>query len=208
MRRMLRFSIGVLLVAAAAAQTPALRKGVSVQMPVTTNAAAMPDADLPDSLVVAVTARGTIYLEVTTVTPAELSGKVKAQLTGHPGQRLYLKADARVPYSTMGEVLDAVRTAGVNAPILLTSQNDSTNASHRVPMGFEVMLSPAPVGAPPVALTADNAPTSDAELKQRAQRDRPLVLQADGAVPFGAVIHAADVYRAAGERVFLATQRK
>ena len=36
MNRILLLSVGALLVAAAAAQTAALRKGVSVQMPVTT----------------------------------------------------------------------------------------------------------------------------------------------------------------------------
>src|SRR5512140_71093 len=111
MSQMVRFSVGALLAAAIAAQTPALRKGVSVQMPITTNAAAMPDADLADSLVVAVTFRGTVFLEVTTMTPAQLSGEVKKQLTGHPGKRLYLKGDARTPYSTLVEVLDALRTA-------------------------------------------------------------------------------------------------
>ena len=80
MSRMDRLSVGALLAAAIAAQTPALRKGVSVQMPVTTNASAMPDADLADSLVVAVTFRGAVFLEVTAVTPADLSGKVKSLL--------------------------------------------------------------------------------------------------------------------------------
>ena len=51
MNRILLLSVGALLVAAAAAQTAALRKGVSVQMPVTTNAVAVPDADLANSLV-------------------------------------------------------------------------------------------------------------------------------------------------------------
>src|ERR1039457_5784597 len=117
MSRMVRFSVGALLAAAIAAQTPALRKGVSVQMPVTTNAVAMPDADLADSLVVAVTFRGTVFLEVTSETPAQLSGNVKALLTGRPGKEVYLKGDARPPYSTVVEALDALRTAGVNAAI-------------------------------------------------------------------------------------------
>jgi len=205
---MVRFSVGALLAAAVAAQTPALRKGVSVQMPVTTNAVAMPDADLADSLVVAVTFRGTVFLEVTTVTPAQLSGKVKAQLTGHPGKRVYLKGDARVPYSTVAEVLDALRTAGVNAPILLTSQHDSTNASYAPPMGLEVLLPPTPDAAQSVTLKAGNGQASDAELKQRARRDRPVVLQADGTAPFGDVVHAVDVCRAEGAKVFLATPAK
>jgi hypothetical protein len=66
MSRLVRFSAGALLAAAIAAQTPVLRKGVSVQMAVTTNAVAMPGADSADSLVVAVTFRGTIYVEIPT----------------------------------------------------------------------------------------------------------------------------------------------
>jgi biopolymer transport protein ExbD len=209
MSRMVRFSVGALLAAAIAAQTPTLRKGVSVQMPVTTNAVAMPDADLADSLVVAVTFRGTVFLEVTTVTPAQLSGKVKAKLTEHPGKRVYLKGDARTPYSTVVEVLDALRTAGVNAPILLTSQHDSTSASYVPPMGLEVVLPPpAPDAAQSVTLKAGSGQASDAELKQHALRDRPVVLQADGTAPFGDVVHAVDVCRAEGAKVFLAAPAK
>lgn len=205
MSRMVYFSVGALLAAAIAAQTPVLRKGVSVQMPITTNAVAMPDADLADSLVVAVTFRGAVFLEVTTMTPAQLSGKVKEQLTGRPGKRVYLKGDARTPYSTLVEVLDALRTSGVNAPILLTSQHDSTNASYVPPMGLEVLLPPpAPDAAQSVTLKAGNGQASDAQLKQRARRDRRVVLQANGMTPFGDVVHAVDVCRAEGAKVFLA----
>ena len=194
-----------LLAAVMAAQTPPLRKGVSVQMPVTANAVAMPDADLADALVVAVTSRGAVYLEVATVTPAQLSGKVKAQLTGRPGKRVYLKADARTPYSTVGEVLNALRTAGVASPILLTSQKVLTSASYLPPMGLEVLLPPpAPDAAQSVTLKAG---TGDAELKQHARRG-PVLLQADGAAPFGDVVHAVDVCRAEGAKVFLATPAK
>ena len=206
---MVRFSVGALLAAVTAAQTPALRKGVSVQMAVTTHAVAMPDADLADSVVVAVTFRGAVFLEVTTVTPAQLSGRVKAQITGHPGKRVYLKGDARTPYSTVVEVLDALRTAGVNAPILLTSQHDSTNASYLPPMGLEVLLPPpAPDAAQSVTLKAGNGQASDAEIKQRVRRDRPVVLQADGAAPFGDVVHAVDVCRGEGAKVFLGAPAK
>jgi biopolymer transport protein ExbD len=209
MRRIFNFSVGALLAAAIAAQTPALRKGVSVQMPVTANAVAMPDADMADSLVVAVTFRGTVYLEVTTVTPVQVSGKVKEQLTGSPGKRVYLKGDARTPYATVVEVLDALRTAGVNAAILLTSQHDSTNASYVPPMGLEVLLPPpAPDAAQSVTLKAGDGQASDAELKRLARRDGAVIVQAEGTVPFGDVVHAVDVCRAAGAKVFLATAAK
>jgi hypothetical protein len=48
-----------------------MRKGVSVQMPVTTNAVAMPDADLPDSVIVATTAGGAVFFDVTRVLPGQ-----------------------------------------------------------------------------------------------------------------------------------------
>jgi hypothetical protein len=83
MNRMGRFSVGALLAAAVAAPTPALRKGVSVEMPVTMNAVAMPDADLADSVVVAVTLRGALFLEVTAVTPAR--GRNRARRSWTPG---------------------------------------------------------------------------------------------------------------------------
>src|SRR6266542_2970500 len=121
MSRMVRFCVGALLAAAIAAQTPALRKGVSVQMPVTTSAAAMPDADMADSLVVAVTSAGDVYLDVTKVTSAELSAKVKEKLAAQAGKRVYLKSDARTRYATVAEALGALRAAGVEAPIFLTS---------------------------------------------------------------------------------------
>ena len=206
MNRILLSSVGALLVAAAAAQTPALRKGVSVQMPATTNAVAVPDADLTDSLVVAVTFRGAVFLRVTAVTPAQLSEKVKAELDGHPGKRVYLKGDARAPYSTVAEVLDALRTARVNAPILLIAQHDSTDASYVSPTGLEVLLPPpAPDSAKSIILKVGNGQASDTELRQHAQRDKPVVLQVDGKAPFGEVVHAVDVCRAAGAKVFLAT---
>src|SRR5438270_8261683 len=147
MSRTLRFTVGALLATTIAAQTPVLRKGVSVQIPVTTNASAMPDADLADSLVVAVTFSGAIYLDVASVTPAELSGKLKAQFSGHPGKRVYIKGDARTPYSTVLDVVDVLRAAAIPTPILLTSQHDSANASYLPPMGLEVQLSPPPPDA-------------------------------------------------------------
>jgi biopolymer transport protein ExbD len=209
MSRTLLLSVGALLVAAAAAQTPPLRKGVSVQMPVTTNAVAVPDADLADSLIVAVTFRGAVFLGVTPVTPAQLSEKVNAEIEGHPGKRVYLKGDARTPYSTAAEVLEALRTARVNAPILLTAQQDSTDASYVSPKGLEVLLPPpVPDAAKSVTLSVGDGQALDTKLRQNAQRDKPVVLQVDGKVPFGDVVHAVDVCHAAGAKVFLARPGK
>jgi len=72
-------------------------------------------------------------------------------------------------------------------------------------MGLEVLLTPpAPDAAQSVTLKAGGGQASDAALKQYARRDTPVLLQADGAVSFGDVVHAVDVCRAEGARVSLA----
>jgi len=59
-------------IASAVAQPPALRAGVSVEMAATSHASPMPEADREDAVVVAVTAKGTVYYGITPVSPAEL----------------------------------------------------------------------------------------------------------------------------------------
>ena len=208
MRGIFRFSVGVLLPAALLAQTPALRKGVSVRMAATTNALAVPDADLAESLVVTVTYDGRAFLNVSQETPAQLAESVKTGLAEQPGKRVYFKADARTFYSNVVNVLDALQSAGVEAPILLTSQPDSGGASYRLPSGLEVLLRPAPDTARVVTLGAGGRQASDAELRQQAQQETPIVLQADDMTPFGDLVHAVDVLRGEGASVFLAMQTK
>jgi biopolymer transport protein ExbD len=175
-------------------------------MAVSTNAAAVPDADLAGSLVVTVTYDSRAFLDISRETPAQLSENVKAHLAGQPGKRVYLKGDARAPYSTIVNVLGALHSAGVDAPILLTSQDSSNSASYRPPVGLEVLLPPAPDAARAVTLRPGGRQAPDAELKQQAREEIPIVLDADGMTPFGDVVHAVDVFRGEGARVFLAMQ--
>jgi biopolymer transport protein ExbD len=206
MSRIVCVSVCAVLVAVAGAQTPVLRKGVSVQMPVTTNAVMMPDADLADSLIVALSFRGLVFLGATPVTPAQLSERVKADLRGRPRHRVYLKGDVRTPYRTVAEVLSALRIAGVAAPILLTNQRDSEDDSYVPPAGLEVLLAPpAPDAEQSTTLRVGNGQPSDTELKQRARRDRQVLLEVDEAAPFGDVVHVVDLCRTAGAKVYLTT---
>jgi hypothetical protein len=88
----------------------------------------------------------------------------------------------------VAEVLDALQTAGVNAPILLTARfDDSTDGTYVSPKGLEVLLATAP---------------------DAAQPDQAAVLQVGGETRFGDVVHAVDMYRAAKIRVFLSTPGK
>ncbi len=101
--------------------TPMLQKGVSVDLAKTNNPMPMPDADKEDSLVVAVQKDGSIYFGADKVSPDQLALKVKDKLASNQtDKRVFIKADARAKYGSVVEVVDNVRSAGVDTLGLLT----------------------------------------------------------------------------------------
>jgi biopolymer transport protein TolR len=120
---------------------PAMQKGVSVKLPVASNALTMPDADREDALIVSITDDGTVYVGVNRISPAALAETVKGALSNRPERKLYIKADARTPYANVVTVIDAVRTSGVEALNLLTAQQESAGPGTVVPpKGMQVWL--------------------------------------------------------------------
>jgi biopolymer transport protein TolR len=106
--------------------TPMLQKGISVDMAKVNNPTPMQDADKEDALLVSVMRDGTVYFGSDKVTADSLTGKVKDRLTNRTDKRVYVKADARAHYKNVVEVVDAVRSAGVDDLGLLTDQRKST----------------------------------------------------------------------------------
>ena len=104
-----------------------LQRGVSVQLAVTTNAVAVPNADRQDALVVALTADGTTYLHADRVPMPDLANRVRSTLSTQKDKTLYIKADARVPYARLVEVMDAVQKSGVQGLTFLTAQQDAAD---------------------------------------------------------------------------------
>jgi biopolymer transport protein ExbD len=95
-----------------------------------------------------VTDTGRIYFGIDPVTPDVLAEKLKGRLYRHT-QNLYIKADARVPYTCVVKVLDAARAAGVAGVILLTTQPKTTQAGKVVsPEGIEMDLARRSPAAP------------------------------------------------------------
>ncbi len=198
----------------------ALQKGISVEMAVTCNAVAMPDADNAGALIVAVTRTGSVYYGIDPITPAALARK-----PGLSEERLYIKADARTPYANVAKVLDAVRTAGVTAPNLLTSQPETPEPGKLLPpKGLEVLVGPPlPSGAasnvmqvlnsgqqwPLLKINNEDIPWANLEsrLRQLYQNhsEKVVVLNANGLLPFGNVVHVIDVCRSMGAKVTLVT---
>jgi len=105
--------------------TPMLQKGISVDMAKVNNPTPMQDADKEDALLVSVMRDGTVYFGSDKVAPDSLTGKVKDRLTNRTDKRVYVKADARAHYGKVVEVVDSVRSAGVDDLGLLTEQRKS-----------------------------------------------------------------------------------
>jgi hypothetical protein len=126
--------VGSILICAAGAQEstqPALRKGVSVQLPVADHAVEMRAADAQEATVVAITADGKVFAGVESTEPSALS-KLSAGT-------VYVKADSRVPFQKVLSVLDALRGKSV---VLLAAPPENVERTKNVPpYGMKVTVS-------------------------------------------------------------------
>ena len=105
--------------------TPMLQKGASVDMAKTDNPAAMSDADKEDAIIVAIQRDGAIYLGNDRVAADQLTDKVKDKLERKSDKRVFVRADAHAKYGAVVDVVDNVRSAGVEQLGLLTEQKKS-----------------------------------------------------------------------------------
>lgn len=192
------------------------QKGVHVQLAVTRNAVAMPDADQANALIVAVTAEGRVYLGITPVNFTDLAQKLRGDLATRTEKKLYIKADARTLYSNVAEVLNAVRTTGVQTLALLTSQREPVKPGTRLPpMGLEVLTGPpSPSSKAAVVelfesrdtLKVNNETVSRAALSDKLKQffHEVVLLKAEGTVPYADAVDVVDTCRSMGAKVVLA----
>jgi biopolymer transport protein ExbD/biopolymer transport protein TolR len=115
--------------------TPMLQRGVSVDLAQTTNPRPMEDADKEDSLLIAVTRDGKVFFGSDQVQPDQLAQKVKDRLANKTDKRVYIKSDARAKYGNVVDVVDNVRSAGVDQLGLLTEQRKAPGAPPAAPAG-------------------------------------------------------------------------
>jgi biopolymer transport protein ExbD len=200
-----------------------LRAGVSVELAVTSYAVPMPGADNQDSLVVAVTDDGNVYVEVNRIAPGALADELKRRLANQRENRFYIKADARTPYADVGTVLEAARTAGIEAPILLTAQRELEPGRRGSLDGLEVFVGPPlPSGAESTVvqvltsgqqsptLTINNEQIAWATLPStlgllfQSRSEKVVLVKADGRSRFAHVVQAIDLCRSTGAKVILA----
>ena len=210
-----------LVLATALSQSNAqqLRQGVSVQLASTKNAASMPDADNLDAWIVAVTADGSLYFGIDPVTPASLADEMK-RLPRNREQKLYIKADARAPFSEVERALAAGHEVWFESAVFLTSQPESPAPGTMVPpKGVEVLLGPlsnsivvqVSSGGEGTTLKINSQQIPAAALQTtltqllQNRSEKVVVINADAQLPVAAVLHIIDVCHSTGAKIALAT---
>jgi biopolymer transport protein ExbD len=109
--------------------TPMLSKGVNVDMVKAHNPVKMQEADKEDAVLIAVTRDGKIFVSPgnTLTTADQLGGKVKDLQQNRAEKIVYIKADARARFESVTDVIDNLRTAGVDQLGLLTEEIQDKN---------------------------------------------------------------------------------
>jgi len=104
--------------------TPMLTKGTPVDMVRTKNPIAMQAAEKEDAILIAVTRNGDIFLSPGNkrMTVEDLAPRVQDLLTNKLDKTVYIRADARAKYKVVEDVVDNLRSAGVDQLGLLTEQ--------------------------------------------------------------------------------------
>jgi hypothetical protein len=120
----------LMCVAAQEPYKPALRQGISVQMPVARHAVELRAADGQDATIIAVTADGKLFVGVK---PAQLGS-----LSDLGAGTVYVKADARVPYQEILAVLEALR--GKRVLMLTAAPGRVETGKVLPPYGVEIKL--------------------------------------------------------------------
>ena len=104
--------------------TPMLSKGVNVDLVKAHNPVKMQEADKEDAILIAITRDGKVFLSPgnSLIQLDQMPEKVKDLQTNRSDKTVYLKADARARFEVVENVIDSLRTAGVDQLGLLTEQ--------------------------------------------------------------------------------------
>jgi len=104
--------------------TPMLNNKVNVDLPTATQAVVMENANKEDSVMVAVTRDGKIFLGADQIQVDSMGPTIESKLEKNPEKKVYLRADNRAPYGKVMDAVDGIRAAGVSALGLLTEKKD------------------------------------------------------------------------------------
>jgi biopolymer transport protein ExbD len=102
--------------------TPMLQKSVSVDMAKAVNPRSMKDADRDDAVYVTITRDGNVFLGSEQIQLNTLLESVQDMIANRVDKTVYLKSDARAKYETVVDVVNEIRSAGVDTLGLITEK--------------------------------------------------------------------------------------
>jgi len=109
--------------------TPMLQRDVSVDLARALNPRKMPDAEREDAVVVAVTRDGKIYLGSDQIKLDQLLSEVQERIASRLDKTVYIKSDTRTKYESVVDVVDEIRSAGVDQIGLITERIEDRRAA-------------------------------------------------------------------------------
>ena len=102
--------------------TPMLQRDVSVDLAKAVTALPMQDAEREDAVVVAITRDGKVFLGSDQFTIDRLQEEVQDRIANKVDKTVYIKSDVRAKYETVVDVVDEIRSAGVDQLGLITEK--------------------------------------------------------------------------------------
>jgi len=211
-------TLALTLLAIPSSHAQQLQRGISVEMPVTTSAPSVPEADNEDAWIVTVTGSNDLYFGVDPVTPQSLLDAMKTRPRNR-AQELYVKADGRASFATVNRVLEVAHADGFEKAVLLTGQSAGAQPGTIVPpkgltlwlvsaaMSEAVVVQITPGQGSPM-LKVDNQVVPLKALQHKLEQllhQRGVVVLKAGQVPFADVVHVVDVCNMSGAKPVLGT---
>jgi biopolymer transport protein ExbD len=102
--------------------------GVSADLPKAWHPIALRGANREDALIVSILRDGTMYFRKDKTRSRDLPAQIREGVEHGAEKKVYIRADARLSYQTVLEVLDAIRFAGVEKIAVLAYQRSATSS--------------------------------------------------------------------------------
>jgi biopolymer transport protein ExbD len=103
--------------------------GVSADLPKVSHPVSMPRANREDALIVSILRDGRIHFGKDRSRPASLAAQIREGVDRGAEKKVYIRADVRLRYRTVLEVLDAIRSAGVEKIAFLVDQRRAPSSA-------------------------------------------------------------------------------
>ncbi len=97
---------------------PLIQQGVQLTLPTAGNTVPKPDTD--EQTTVYVDGSGRLYVNAIEMTETEVITRLREVVEGGDSQTIYLKGDVDAPYSSIMQMMDALRAARIETVALIT----------------------------------------------------------------------------------------